>query len=177
MDKTNVGFADYLKPTYRMLAGDGLLLVTQAPGARPNIMTIGWGSIGILWGKPVFTILVRPSRYSYELLERAPEFTVNVPTPEMKKATVVCGSRSGRDLDKFAHLALTAAPAREVAPPLIGECALHYECRVVHRNNVIPNELAPPIVSGYYTRGDFHRVYFGEILRTCVDPDRIGRLE
>jgi flavin reductase (DIM6/NTAB) family NADH-FMN oxidoreductase RutF len=177
MDKIDVGYANFFSQTCAALAGDGVLIVTQGPAGRPNIMTIGWGSIGVIWGKPIFTILVRPSRYTYELLEQRGEFTVNVPTPALRKATVVCGSQSGRNTDKFAACELSPLASLIVAPPLIRECAIHYECRVVHRNNVIPNALADQIVTGYYARGDFHRVYFGEIVRSCIDPERIAELK
>ncbi len=173
MAKITVGFADHLKETYRTMSRDGILLVSQSRAGRPNIMTIGWGSAGIIWGKPIFIVLVRPSRYTYGCVEQVPEFTVNVPTPDMKEMVKYCGTRSGRDVDKFKELGLTALKSAMVEPPLIGECAIHYECRVVHSNDVLPDELARQIITGCYPQGDFHRVYFGEILRTCVDADKI----
>jgi len=176
MAKENVGFSDYLKETYHVMARDGLLLVSQAQRGKPNAMAIGWGSVGIIWGKPIFVVLVRPSRYTYGCIEQVPEFTVNVPTADMKKVVQFCGSRSGRDIDKFARMKLTAVPSAEVSPPLIGECAIHYECRVVHRNDVLPDALARQIVTGCYAQGDFHRVYFGEILRVCVDREKVPLL-
>ncbi len=176
MSKMNVAFADHLKETYKALAGHGVLLVSQANPNKPNVMTIGWGSAGIIWGKPIFTVLVRPSRYTYGCLEKVPEFTVNVPTPDMKDIVAFCGRTSGRDMDKFKELGLATEASMHVSPPLIARCAIHYECRVVHRNDVIPDELARQIITGLYAQGDFHRVYFGEILRTCVDADKIGQL-
>jgi len=174
MGRENVSFADHVKETYQAMMRDGILLVSQAKRGKPNAMTIGWGSVGVIWGKPIFVVLVRPSRYTYGCIENVPEFTVNVPTPDMKEVTKFCGSRSGRDLDKFAKLGLTALPSAKVEPPLIGECAIHYECRVVHRNDVLPDELARQIITGCYAQGDFHRVYFGEILRVCVDREKLA---
>jgi flavin reductase (DIM6/NTAB) family NADH-FMN oxidoreductase RutF len=173
MTKRNVEYFEHLDVTYQRMAGDGILLVSAAPHNRPNAMTIGWGTVGIVWGRPMFLVLVRPSRYTYGCLEKTPEFTVNVQTPEMAEVARVCGTASGRDLDKFAELGLTAVPSVNVTPPLIDECAIHYECRIVHRNDIIPDELARQIVSGSYPQGDFHRVYFGEILRTCVDDAKL----
>lgn len=176
MEKVDCSFSNHLRETYDVMSRDGILLVSRAPHGKPNAMTIGWALIGIVWGKPIAAVLVRPSRYSYGCLERVPEFTINVQTPDMKKVAAFCGSRSGRDVDKFATLGLTALASREVDPPLIDECAIHYECRVVHRNDVLPDELARQIVTGCYAQGDFHRVYFGEILRACIDPERIKLL-
>jgi flavin reductase (DIM6/NTAB) family NADH-FMN oxidoreductase RutF len=177
MGKQNVAFSDYIKETYRTMERDGILLVSQAHSGKPNAMAIGWGTIGIVWGKPMFVVLVRPSRYTYGCIEKVPEFTVNVPTPDMKEAVSFCGTRSGRDIDKFARMGFTALPSAEVSPPLIGECAIHYECRVVHRNDVQPDELARQIITGCYAQGDFHRVYFGEILRTYVDRKKLRSLK
>jgi len=176
MSKLDVAFSDYLKETYNVLSRDGVLLVSQAHPDKPNIMAIGWGSVGIIWGKPIFIVLVRPSRHTYGCIEKVPEFTVNVPTPEMKSVIEFCGSRSGRDFDKFKETGVTRLPSANVEPPLIKECAIHYECRVVHRNDVRPDELARTIITGVYAQGDFHRVYFGEILRTCIDVDKIETL-
>jgi len=177
MSKASVAFSQHIKETYQVMERDGLLLVSQAHPGKPNAMTIGWGSVGIIWGKPMFTVLVRPSRYTYGCIEKVPEFTVNVPTPALKDAVKFCGSRSGRDVDKFARMGLTAMPSAEISVPIIEECAIHYECRVVHRNDVQPDELARQIVTGCYAQGDFHRLYFGEILRTYVDFERIGTLK
>lgn len=176
MKKPDMGFSDYLKETYRVMTKRGVLLVTSSPTGKPNAMTIGWGSAGIIWGKPVFVVLVRPSRYTFECLERTPEFTVNVPTPDMQKVTAFCGTRSGRDVDKFAHLGLRAIPSEHVAPPIIAQCALHYECRVVYSNDVVPDALVKQIVTGSYAQGDFHRLFFGEIVRARYDPDKIESL-
>ena len=78
----------------------GVLLTTAADG-EVNAMTIGWGSFGIEWNKPLFTVYVRQSRYTKALLDKNPEFTVNIPVGAVdKKILGVCGSKSGRDVDK-----------------------------------------------------------------------------
>ena len=177
MAKEKAGFADYVKETYHVMQRQGLLLVSQGHPDKPNAMAIGWGSIGVIWGIPIFTVLVRPSRYTYGCIEKVPEFTVNVPTPDLKEAVKFCGSRSGRDVDKFSRMGFTVVPSEAVSPPLIGECAIHYECRVVHRNDVQPDELARQIVTGLYAQGDFHRVYFGEILRAYADREKVAKIK
>ena len=98
---------------------------------------------------------------------------MNVPTPELRKAVHVCGSKSRRDCDKLAECGLTAAPSRspEVASPTIAECGLAYECRIVHRSDIVPEALAAAIASSAYPGGDYHRLYFGQILAVHADPD------
>jgi len=177
MAKTNVAFSDCIKETYKVMSREGLLLVSAAPDGKPNVMTIGWGTIGIIWGKPIFVVMVRHSRYTHECLEKVPEFTVNVPTPKMKGIAAFCGSRSGREVDKFAKKGLEALPSANVKPPLVGQCAIHYECRVVHKNDVVPDALARHILTGNYAQGDFHRFYYGEILRCCIEPEKVAQLK
>lgn len=143
------------------LGNGGLLLVS---GTKGNPMTIGWGLIGQIWGRPIFQVLVRPSRHSFSLLEELGEFTVCVPADGQKDALSLCGTRSGRDLDKVAACGLSLEPSSDVSVPYIAECRAHYECRVIHTNDLVNATLDPQIVERSYPKGDFHRVYFGEIL-------------
>jgi flavin reductase (DIM6/NTAB) family NADH-FMN oxidoreductase RutF len=134
-------------------------------------MTIGWGTIGIIWGKPIFVVLVRPSRYTHGLIEQMEDFTVNVPAADMADVVAFCGSASGRDHDKFAEKGLIAVPGRKVKSPIIDQCVIHYECKVVHKNDVLKDNLASEIISSAYPRGDFHTIYYGEILSVYASPD------
>jgi flavin reductase (DIM6/NTAB) family NADH-FMN oxidoreductase RutF len=152
---------DAVEETMAGLYGDGLLLMT---GTQGNPMTIGWASIGRAWGRPTMTIYVRPSRFSFSLLEGLPEFTVNVPTKEHSKAVAICGTKSGRDMDKIARCGFLLGSSESISVPYIYECPIHYECKVVHKNDVVPADLDPGIVRKQYPIGDFHRVYFGEIM-------------
>ena len=72
---------------------------------------------------------------------------------------------------------LTAAPSREVRAPIIQECLVHYECRTVHRNDVNPEALAQAVLEDAYPNGDFHRIYFGEIVAAYADEDVVARLQ
>ncbi len=150
--------------TLERMADPGLLLTTVDPEGSPNVMTIGWGNPGIVWGRPVFVVMVRPSRFSFENIEATGEFTVNVPTPDMSDACEHCGSVSGRDHAKFQECGLNARAGRYIEVPRIEECVMHYECRVVQRNDVIESQLDAEVHAEFYGTGDFHRVYYGEVL-------------
>ncbi len=176
MAKVEASYTDYLKETNKMLGHGGLLLASADAQGNPNSMTIGWGTVGIIWGKPIFVVLVRPSRYTHDLIEITDDFTVNVPTPELADEVLYFGTVSGRDQDKFKAKGLTATPGKKVKSPIVEECAIHYECRVVHKNDVIPDELAEEIRNSAYRQGDFHRIYFGEILAVYADADAKKRL-
>jgi flavin reductase (DIM6/NTAB) family NADH-FMN oxidoreductase RutF len=147
--------------TMEQMGKNGLLLVS---GEQGNPMTIGWGTVGIIWGKPIFIVLVRPSRYSFHFMEQNPEFTVNVLEESYVKQIAICGSRSGREINKIDVCGFSLKKGYGVRVPFIEQSLLHYECRTVHKNSVIEADLEKEIVGGYYPQGDFHRVYFGEIL-------------
>src|ERR1017187_3912900 len=110
-DKVQVHYDSLLKETLEAMTTAGLLLVTQGRRDKPDVMAIGWGSIGSIWSQPIFTVLVRPSRFTYEMLEEDGDFTVNVMPHKLKGVVDLCGSVSGRTHDKFAEAKLTAAPA------------------------------------------------------------------
>lgn len=171
MSKIEVPFMKYADATVKTMMTDGLLLTSVDENGRPNSMAIGWGTIGSIWGKPMFIVLVRPSRYTYQCIEATGDFTVNVPGKGLKEIVTYCGTVSGRDVDKFKEKGLTVIKGSKVKSPIIKECIINYECRVVHKNDIIPAHLADEIKMGAYPSGDFHRVYFGEILATFVDED------
>jgi len=176
MPKTEAIYTDFFSETIGAMNGGGVLLVTTDSGGRPNPMTIGWGAVGVIWGRPVFIVLIRPSRHSFRLIEEAGDFTINVLPRGMEDVTSFCGMTSGRDYDKFREMGLTAAPGRKVGSPIIDEGIIHYECRVVHKNDVAPGHLSPDIASSSYTGGDYHRIYFGEILAVYAAEDARERL-
>ena len=164
MAKKIADYRDHVEETIKAFGEDRVLLVSRGKEGSPNVMTIGWGTIGIIWRRPIFVVLVRPSRYTYKLIEETGEFTVNIVPPKLKEVVQYCGTVSGRDHDKFKEKNLTAIPSTKVKTAIIKECILHFECRVVNRNDLIPSELEKSIVSTFYSKGDLHRVYFGEIL-------------
>lgn len=168
MEYSNVSFTTFLHETLSLLSNPGLLLVAAGADGKPNAMTIGWGTVGVIWGKPIFTVLVRPSRYTYKLLEESDSFTVCVPSRAMYEAVNFCGTRSGRDYDKFQECNLAALPSTQVDAPGITGCPVIYECQVVHTNDVIPANLTGEIQAQAYPQGNFHRIYYGQILTVRV---------
>ena len=105
------------------------VMVSCGSMEQPNIFTAAW--TGIVNTSPAMTYLsIRPQRYSYELIARTGEFVINLTTRALVRAADFCGVRSGRDIDKFAHLQLTKLPASQVSAPLIAESPLHLECKV-----------------------------------------------
>jgi flavin reductase (DIM6/NTAB) family NADH-FMN oxidoreductase RutF len=169
MARKLVGPTEYLGETMQGLAHPGLLLVSLDGRRRPNAMTIGWGSIGIYWGKPIFVVPVRESRYTYGCIAKTGDFTVNLLPRKLADVAAFCGTVSGREHDKFTEARLTAASAQRVKSPVIEECVLSYECKVVHVNDVLSKTLAKELARSCYPKGDYHRLYFGEILAVTAD--------
>jgi len=171
MAKKTIDFTTHYEAVIEALTTRGLLLGSYDAAGRANIMTIGWGSLGSIWGIPLWIVLVRPSRYTFRCIEHSGCFSVNVPPADMAMACATCGSTSGRDVDKFAECELTAEKGSTVLAPTVAECPIVYECQVVHDNDILPAKLADEILSGAYVDGDFHRIYFGKILSALAEPD------
>lgn len=99
-------------------------------GEKPNIVTVAW--TGTVCSDPVMvSISVRPERYSYDIIKETGEFVINLTTRELTEATDWCGVKSGRDVDKFAEMNLTAGSANHLKyAPIIAESPVNLECRV-----------------------------------------------
>jgi flavin reductase (DIM6/NTAB) family NADH-FMN oxidoreductase RutF len=159
-----VNFKDFAEETIDKLADPGLLLLGANKDGKPNVMAIGWGFVGILWRKPVFIIAVRPSRFTHEFIEETGEFTVNVPKEGMEKTVNYCGEVSGRKHNKFKKCRLTLVAGKKVKAPVIKQCKIHYECKVIHKLKV-KRDLIPAVMKKkFYPKGDYHTLYFGQIL-------------
>jgi flavin reductase (DIM6/NTAB) family NADH-FMN oxidoreductase RutF len=167
MVPVEVPLATYAKETLRALRDCGCLLVA-GDLITANVMTIGWGLIGPLWSKPFFLIAVRPSRYTYEFIERTGDFTVNVLKPGMGNIADYCGSISGRDVNKFKSMNLTLDSGKHVNSPVIRECRIHYECKVKYKTELIPPALPADLVAKTYANGDYHTLYYGEIVSSYL---------
>ncbi len=96
---------------------------------KPNIITVAWAGT-VCTNPPMVSISVRPERYSYDILKETGEFVINLTTKDLAYATDYCGVKSGRDVDKFKEMNLTALSGEKVKAPLIKESPVNLECRV-----------------------------------------------
>jgi flavin reductase (DIM6/NTAB) family NADH-FMN oxidoreductase RutF len=176
MERNEITYREHYDPVMRVMSSRGLLLSAYDPNRRANAMTIGWGTLGSVWGLPMWTVLVRPSRYTYSCIEHGDCFVVNVPGKDLDAACRLLGTESGRDFDKLASANLTVEKGACVPAPVIAECPIVYECQVVYRSDVQPDGLAREIKAGAYASGDHHRVYFGKILSARAAADAVAML-
>jgi flavin reductase (DIM6/NTAB) family NADH-FMN oxidoreductase RutF len=134
-----------------------------------NTMAIGWALVGVVWGKPIFMVAVRDSRHTFSILEKAADFTVTVPTTDVQDQVMYCGTKSGRNVDKYKECHLELAEAQKVITPIIRTPGIHFECKIVHKAPMDPKFLDKEY-EGLYPQKDYHTLYFGEIL-ACYETE------
>jgi len=156
-----IGTFDVYHKTLDKLKGEGILLLAGDP---PNPMTIGWGTLGEIWHIPIFTVLVRPTRFTFNLMENSRSFSVCILPDHLTKKVAFCGSVSGRDTDKIKNCGFTLEKGIRIDTPNIAESDFHYECRMVHKHPLNASRLDPAIDARFYPEKDYHTVYYGEIV-------------
>ena len=162
-------FNENLDKVMERLHKNGAFLTVKS-GDRINTMTISWGNIGYEWNRPVFIVMVRQSRHTYEMIQNTESFTVSIPlTDEFKSSLAFCGSKSGRDHDKFKECGLKTKPAKAVETPIISGGGYTYECSIVCKQPLRLDILPDEVKDKFYGNGDYHTLYFGEIVECYIE--------
>ncbi len=175
--KKEVNVFDYAEDILKQLK-TGILLTSKA-GDKVNTMSIAWGSLGIEWNRQVFIAYVRENRFTRELLDKNPEFTVNVPIGEYDSQIIsFCGRNSGRDVDKISKLGLNLITGEYVSVPAIKEFPLTLECRIIHKKLQAKETMPTSIRERFYpldvdssfagSNKDYHFAYYGEIVASYI---------
>lgn len=118
------------KPGNMLYPVPAVMVSVAEKEGKSNIITVAWAGT-VCTNPPMLTISVRPERYSYHMIQETGEFVVNLTTEDLAFATDYCGVKSGRDTDKWRDMKLTREPASKVSVPLIKECPVNLECKVV----------------------------------------------
>jgi len=164
MEIKKVSYNRYLQKALDSLKSSGAFL-TVHDGERLNTMTIGWVATGIIWGKPMMMVLVRKSRFTYNLIEKAKDFTVSFDfNGNMKKELSFCGSNSGRDVNKFEEADIDILESKNICTPFIKDCNLFYECKIKFKNEMSSKEIEKDLKQKWYAEDDYHVIYYGEII-------------
>ncbi len=129
-----------------------------------NAMTVSWGSLGEIWHKPLAQIFVRPTRFTFQFMEKHDTFTLCALPQKYRKDLEQLGATSGRDGDKIAATGLTPISSRIVAAPAYQEAELIIECRKIYWDDFEPAHFLDNSIESNYPKKDYHRIYFGEIL-------------
>ena len=137
-------------------------LLTAGDKEKFNTMTVSWGGLGTIWGKPVATVYVRKSRYTHEFMEDNDYFTVSFYPEEYRKVLSVLGSKSGRDMDKMNGSGLTAKEAGQSMT--FAEAEVTLVCRKLFAQELKIENMLPEIASTFYSGDAVHDMYIGEIV-------------
>ncbi len=142
-----------IKPATYLFPTPAVMVSCSAGGNTPNIITIAWAGV-VCSEPPILSVSIRPGRYSHGLIAETGEFVVNIPPESLLRELDYCGVTSGKDVDKFSELGLTAIPAGKVSAPLIKECPVNLECRVLDVRKL-----------------GTHDMFLGEIVAVHMDED------
>ena len=131
---------------------------------KPNVMTVSWGMVGVMWRKKIVVVPIRESRYTKEFLDKDMEFSLSVPYNKMQKELAFCGTKSGRDVDKFSELGLEKIKCEKVGTYKVGGCDAYFECRVLAKLPLNKDMLPDEVKEIAYKDSDYHTLYIGEVL-------------
>lgn len=129
-----------------------------------NTMTVAWGYFGVMWSKPVAVVVVRPTRFTYEFINKYDTFTLSAFVNQFKPDLNLLGTKSGRDGDKIAETQLTVISSTQIDAPAFKEAELIIECKKIYWDDFKPENFLDPAIENKYSKNDYHRMYFGEIL-------------
>jgi len=161
LQKVDIGQAE---PALQKIFGHIDALLTSGDRESCNTMTIGWCQTGILWSIPVCTVYVRPERYTYQFMESHDYFTVSVLPADRKQDMIVCGTESGRDVDKIAKCGLTVCYGEGDAP-YFAEAEWVLVCRKIYVQDMSGDcALTDEVTRHYGPNNGWHRIYTGRIV-------------
>jgi flavin reductase (DIM6/NTAB) family NADH-FMN oxidoreductase RutF len=152
---------------FKLIGADWMLITAGTP-EKFNTMTASWGGLGVLWERKVCFCFIRPTRYTYEFVERAQTFTLSFFEEQYRKTLSFCGSRSGRDMDKIKDSGLT--PVKENGSIHFAEARLVLACKKLYFQDIRPEHFQDPNIETLYPKKDYHRMYVGEIVR-CLKKE------
>ncbi len=162
-----------LENAFRLIGKDWMLITAkgQDEGGKEtvNTMTASWGGMGVLWNKPVAFCFIRPQRYTHTLTEQSDRFSLSFFSEEYRSALRLCGTKSGREIDKFAATGLT--PTTIESTPCIKQARIVLLCRKLYADTLKAESFLDPALLQNYKDGDFHTVYVAEIEKILVSND------
>lgn len=145
------------------MIGDQWMLITAGSAERCNTMTASWGGVGVLWQAPVATCYVRPQRYTKQFLDEEEYFTLTFFPEQYRKELTICGTKSGRDMDKVKECGFTVKTAA-CGAPYFEEAELVIVCRKRYVQDFDPAAIPADVKEKQYPNQDYHTMYIGEIV-------------
>ncbi len=152
-----------IKTNFFEMIGNQWMLITAGNADGYNTMTASWGGVGILWKKPVSMCFVRPNRYTREFMDDGEYYTLSFYPEQYRDALYVCGSKSGRDIDKAEETGLTPCCA-DCGAVYFTKAELVLVCKKIYYSDLEPEHFLTPEINKVYEKEDYHRLYVGEII-------------
>ena len=147
--------------------GKEWVLVTAGNEEGHNTMTASWGGVGVMWGKNVVSVYIRPQRYTKEFVDANDTFTLSFYDETYKKALSICGSKSGRDCDKETEAGLT--PYYVDGTTAFEEADMILVCRKQYHQDMAPEHFdVKENDEKWYPDHDYHTMYMAEIVKVLV---------
>lgn len=157
------------KNPFTMIGKEWLLITAEKEG-KVNTMTASWGGVGIMWGKPVAYIFIRPQRYTKEFVDAADTLSLSVLDEEYRKTLSYLGTVSGRDEDKIAKSGLTVV--HEGQTPYFAEAHTALICRKLFAQPYDPAcFIDKSCEEKWYPQKDYHTMYIVEIEDVLVKQE------
>jgi flavin reductase (DIM6/NTAB) family NADH-FMN oxidoreductase RutF len=164
MDRRSIAPEGLVFRPFDQLAGRWMLLTCgDFAASRFNAMTVSWGSFGQMWDKFFVQVVVRPTRYTFEFMERYDSFTLCAFPMKYRPVLTLLGSKSGRTSGKMKESGLTAEASLSVPAPCFREAELVFECKKMYWDDFKPGQFLEKDIHAVYPQKDYHRSYFGEI--------------
>lgn len=142
-------------------------LVTAGDSDSFNTMTISWGGVGIMWNKPVTFAFIRPQRYTFEFIEKSGKLSICFFDEEYRKALSLCGTKSGREIDKPREAGLTPAFTDD-GVPFFEEARLVLVCEKLYAQDLNEQSIVKEFVKDSYSGNDYHKMYVSEIKKVFI---------
>lgn len=142
--------------------GNGALLTAINKNGDVNTMTVSWGQTGILWGREVCTVYVRPQRYTYEFCENGEIMTLSFFGDERRDTLAFCGTKTGRDVDKFEVCSLKYDLIN--GAPVFSDAKVTLILKKLYAQDLKRECFTNESPLSSYKNGDFHRAYICEII-------------
>ena len=175
MTRIKINFEKFIFPSITNWNGQGMLLTSgDWQTEQFNAMTVGWGSIGVMWSLPFVQVVVRPVRFTYQFTEKYDTFTVCSFSKDYAPALKLLGTTSGRDGDKIKKSGLTPIASSIISAPGFEQAEMILECRKIYWQDMDKSHFLDTRLESKYPAKDYHRIYYGEILSILAEPKFMG---
>ncbi|CZR97497.1 MULTISPECIES: flavin reductase family protein [unclassified Clostridioides] len=152
------------------LIGKDWTLITAEKEGKVNTMTASWGGLGVMWGKDVAFVVIRPQRYTKEFIDNTDKFSLTFFDEDFRKELSYCGKVSGREEDKISQIGFNIEHLNET--PYFKEAKMAIICKKMYSQKIEPQcFIAEGIDGRWYPQKDYHTLYIAEITNVLVKED------